>query len=167
MENKEIFKTKFEYTWEEYKKTMIFMIRKAFLVSVLLIVILIILLLSLINEISVEVAFLFSFFSVVPSLIIYALLNYFIVKIKYKRMLKKNQLAKDVVTFFYEDYFIRKNNILKEKILYKEILFLPETKDNFYIIAFDAIYPINKKNLKKDEIEFIRNIKKYINMKLR
>lgn len=82
-------------------------------------------------------------------------------------MLKKNQLAKEVVTFFYEDYFIRKSNIIKEKILYKEILFLSETKDNFYIIAFDAIYPINKKNLKKDEIEFIRNIKKYINMKLR
>lgn len=159
MENKEIFKTEFEYTWDEYKKMQmhnpIIYFGNAFAISI--IEIFIILIVSIILKLDVD---LILFIDVIfLNLIIYKVKLESIIKKYYDIHKNKKILPKEIVTLFYDNYLIRKSDMRELKIEYKNIKKIIETNTNFYLKSKKNIMiPISKIDLKNDNEEFIRNI---------
>ena len=162
MENKEIFKTKFEYTWEEYKKGQMYN-HSLYWNNVLfisIIEILIILFATILFDYG-KFALILCFFVFVINLVVYKVRFETVIKKSYNVQKKKNLLSKYATTFFYENYLIRKNDMLEIKLNYKDIKKIIETDTNFYIFSnFGSIMAISKSDLNENNEEFIRNINK-------
>lgn len=164
MKQKELFKTKFEYSWEEYKKAQKYNY-KLYWHNVLffsIIEILIILFATILFDYGRFALFL-CFFVFVINLVVYKVRFETVIKKSYNVQKKKNLLSKYATTFFYENYLIRKNDMFEIKVNYKDIKKIIETDNNFYIFSnVGSIIAISKSDLNRNNEEFIRNINKDI-----
>lgn len=160
MEEKEIFKTNFEYTWDEYKKSMMHYPRiywgNTLVISVIEIFIIVIILSLLKIRFNLIII---SLIVIVSNLIIFKLKLEKIIRNYYDKHKKQNLLPKETVTLFYDNYLIRKSDMRELKIEYKNINKIIETSTNFYFLCKkNILVPIIKSELKKENEEFIRNI---------
>ena len=154
-----LYTTNMKYTFEEYKKFNIAVMKKRIkrIRISLLLLILAAILMWIADPFSKISLFLIVF------VIIYPIFLYLGMNRDIKKAYNSNELLKDIdlIIEFYEDYFIAKTDKSEAKVEYDKIYELLENETNFYImIANNQGYLVIKENCSEELIKFIAEIKK-------
>ena len=148
-----LYKTTIKFTYEEYKKFNDAIMKKKYILIVLILACLFILIGVILLQNLVLIIF----------AIIYPFLFFLAKDIGVKKVFNSNSLLKDKEIFFefYQDFFEIKHEAGDEKIPYDKLCDIVETKTNFYLmIAKNQGYIIKKDNMPEGLDEFIRSKKK-------
>lgn len=160
MDNKKIFSTDFNMTWDEYRKMMIltpeFYWWNVFKTSIVEIII--ILFISVIYKLNITTAVIIGVITICFVMILYKVKIEWLIK-KHYNYYKKNRMISDKVTItFFDNYLIKKSDNIEIKLNYDQVKKIIETENNFYIYGNNAAVIINKEECKEKEEEFLRNI---------
>lgn len=153
-----LYTTTMKYTFEEYKKFNMAVIKKTVKrMGIILLLLILIAVLKWIAEPFNNVSlFLIAF------VVIYPILYYIEINAGIKKAYNSNELLKDIESIieFYEDYFVAKTDKSREKVEYDKLYEILENKTNFYImIGNNQGYLVLKANCSQELIEFILKLK--------
>lgn len=145
-----LFHAKSKNTYDEYKKYVLTFNKKKMLLTILL-VDAILLIIALVTKV-------YYFFI---AMLIIPIIEYFSLARPLKKVFYSNKMAvnAELDYDFYEMYFIKTSKAGTEKIEYKNLLKIIETKTNFYLmLAYNQGYMLQKADMPEGLDNFLRNL---------
>ena len=152
-----IHKTAVKFTYEEYKRFSLTIMKKALTKSAIGLVILLLFAAVLLGMNNFKMSALLCAF-----VVIYTFMLVFKVNNQIKKTYESNELLKDITQTieFYENNFIAKTDKSEATVEYEKLYKVIENKTNFYLMIGDNQgYIVSKANCDNELIEFIYKLK--------
>lgn len=168
LENKELYKTKTNLDFEEYKKYNKAVLKKFNHNKLVILIIILIMLLYYpwkykVEELTIPLVLIIIFGTMIGigiGMIILKLLCSSILKKSYKTLEKHTPESLKTEIYFYEIYLVQKSAISTYQLNYDKVYDWIETNDNFYIMTNQRQgIVIIKKNCSKKLISFLQQVK--------
>ena len=153
-----IHKTTVKFTYEEYKRFSLTIMKKALTKTAIGLLILLLFAAVLLGMNNSKLAALLCAF--IP---LYIFMLVFKVNKQIKKTYESNELLKDITQTieFYEKYFVAKSDKSESTVEYEKLYKVIENKTNFYLmIADNQGYIVSKANCSQELIDFIVKLKK-------
>jgi len=152
-----IHKTTVKFTYEEYKRFSLTIMKKALTKTAIGLLMLLLLVAVLLGMDNFKLAVLLCMF--IP---LYIFMLMFKINSQIKRTYESNELLKDMTQTieFYENHFVAKTDKSESTVEYEKLYKVIENKTNFYLMIGDNQgYIVSKANCDNDLIEFINKLK--------
>ena len=152
-----IHKTTVKFTYEEYKRFSLTIMKKALTKSAIGLVILLLFAAILFGMNNSKLSALLCAF-----VVLYTFMLVFKINSQIKKTYESNELLKDIeqTIEFYEKHFIAKSDKSETTVEYEKLYKVIENKTNFYLmIADNQGYIVSKANCDNELIEFINKLK--------
>jgi len=153
-----IHKTTVKFTYEEYKRFSLTIMKKALTKSAIGLVILLLFAAILFGMNNSKLSALLCAF-----VVLYTFMLVFKINSQIKKTYESNELLKDITQTieFYEKHFVAKSDKSETTVEYEKLYKVVENKTNFYLmIADNQGYIVSKANCSGDLIDFIIALKK-------
>ena len=153
-----IHKTTVKFTYEEYKRFSLTIMRKALTKSAIGLLILLLFAAILLGMNNSKLSALLCAF-----VVLYNFMLVFKVNKQIKKTYESNELLKDITQTieFYEKHFVAKSDKSETTVEYEKLYRVIENKTNFYLmIADNQGYIVSKANCSEELIDFIIALKK-------
>ena len=153
-----IHKTTVKFTYEEYKRFSLTIIKKALTKSAIGLLILLLFAAILFGMNNSKLSALLCAF-----VVLYTFMLVFKINSQIKKTYESNELLKDIeqTIEFYEKHFIAKSDKSETTVEYEKLYKVIENKTNFYLmIADNQGYIVSKANCSQELIDFIIELKK-------
>ena len=152
-----IHKTTVKFTYEEYKRFSLTIMKKALTKTAIGLVILLLFAAILFGMNNSKLSALLCAF-----VVIYTFMIVFKINSQIKKTYESNELLKDITQTieFYEKHFVAKSDKSETTVEYEKLYKVVENKTNFYLmIADNQGYIVSKANCDDELIRFIGNLK--------
>ena len=153
-----IHKTTVKFTYEEYKRFSLTIMKKALTKSAIGLLILLLFAAILFGMNNSKLSALLCAF-----VVLYTFMLVFKINSQIKKTYESNELLKDIeqTIEFYEKHFIAKSDKSETTVEYEKLYKVVENKTNFYLmIADNQGYIVSKANCSQELIDFIISLKK-------
>ena len=153
-----IHKTTVKFTYEEYKRFSLTIMKKALTKTAIGLLILLLFAAILFGMNNSKLSALLCAF-----VVIYTFMIVFKINSQIKKTYESNELLKDITQTieFYEKHFVAKSDKSETTVEYEKLYKVIENKTNFYLmIADNQGYIVSKSNCDNELIEFIHKLKK-------
>ena len=153
-----LYQTSIKFTYEEYKRFSLTIMKKALTKSAIGLVILLLFAAILLGMNNSKLSALLCAF-----VVLYTFMLVFKINSQIKKTYESNELLKDITQTieFYEKHFIAKSYKSETTVEYEKLYKVIENKTNFYLmIADNQGYIVSKANCSGELIDFIITLKK-------
>ena len=153
-----LYQTSIKFTYEEYKRFSLTIMKKALTKSAIGLVILLLFAAILLGMNNSKLSALLCAF-----IVLYTFMLVFKINSQIKKTYESNELLKDITQTieFYEKHFIAKSDKSETTVEYEKLYKVIENKTNFYLmIADNQGYIVSKANCSGELIDFIITLKK-------
>ena len=153
-----LYQTSIKFTYEEYKRFSLTIMKKALTKSAIGLVILLLFAAILFGMNNSKLSALLCAF-----VVLYTFMLVFKINSQIKKTYESNELLKDITQTieFYEKHFVAKSDKSETTVEYEKLYKVIENKTNFYLmIADNQGYIVSKANCSGELIDFIITLKK-------